>query len=87
MSSPPLTVRSQLLTEMERGLLLSLLLSPLLAIAFRTDNCSHHDLQEALTQYEACMDQTITVNICSAFAQVDICFPRSEHSWAITTFH
>merc|ERR1711931_520058 len=66
---------SQLLTEMERGLLL-LALSPHLLTAFRTENCSHHHLQEAITQFEACVDQTVTVNICSAFAQLDICFPR-----------
>ena len=54
-----------------------LLLSSGLLTAFRTDSCSHEELQLALTEFEACTEETLSVNICSTFAQLDICFPRS----------
>ena len=54
-----------------------LLLSSGLLTAFRTDSCSHEELQSVLTEFEACTEETVSVNICSTFAQLDICFPRS----------
>jgi len=46
------------------------------AWAFTTENCTHQNLQSALTGFQACVDQVVTIDICSSFSQLDTCFPR-----------
>ena len=44
--------------------------------AFKTDECSHEQLDQALTQFEGCVVQGISTDICNSFYQLDLCFPR-----------
>lgn len=44
--------------------------------AFRTDKCSHEQLDQALSQFEECVEEGISTNICTSFYQLDLCFPR-----------
>jgi len=44
--------------------------------AFKTEKCSHHQLEQALSEFETCVDGGLSTNICTSFYQLDLCFPR-----------
>merc|ERR1711971_677074 len=44
--------------------------------SFKTNNCSHEQLEVSLNGFDSCVEEGISNDICAAFNQLDVCFHK-----------